>query len=252
MKAYTLMKNGLKESTSIYYRIAFCYYELGKVSKSIMFLEKARELYSENNMDSMAYSIYNFLAVSYIKMGCLQSAKVLLDKCFIKAESDKNSTDIGKVLNNYGYLYRKGDKKDVAISYLNRALEHHKIGSIMHLEMLYQKIWCLIELDCPLSCVDLLAEGKALSENNERFAMCFRSLESLVFADMDSYKNFIEGTALPYFIENKLNHVAIDFCEYLIERQRKKGVVFNKKTMQMIEVVYNMRKEMMEGGVFEC
>jgi len=249
LQAYELMKCGLEKSVTLYYNIAICYSRLGRVAKSTVYLEKAHELFSGEQKNFPEFTIDNLLAKNYIKTGNLQVAKMLLNKCYVKALHDNDKFYIGMILCNYGYLYRIAKKWNTAIEYLDEAFGYFEKGSLNYLETLYQKIRCLIEMECYSLCTNLLAERKKLSKESELYSILFESLAHLATPNNNKSIKYLESVAIPYLLENKLNWVALDYCEVLRKYYKKKGTGFQTKSYKMAETICNINKEMLDGGV---
>lgn len=251
MTAFNFMKNGLQVDMGIYYNLAFCCYELGRVAKTVMFLEKAQEFYGEADTSALKSFMDNLLAVSYIKIGYLPGAKRLLDKCLAQAKLNDSPNDIGMILINYAYLYRKAGKVADALDYLGRAESYVNKESVFYLEMLYQKAWCYLEMDYPVACKKVVDEGKKLSEGNEELSTYFKALECVLSPDTKASRAYLDTVALPYFLEKNLNHMALEFCDFLLEAYRKQGKGFQARVGRMAEITADVRKVMLEGGVLD-
>ena len=71
----------------MYYSLALCIYNTGKVSLSTVFLEKAHERISSDGQYNVAeFNIECFIAMNYARVGQLQISKTKLLKCLHQFE----------------------------------------------------------------------------------------------------------------------------------------------------------------------
>jgi len=97
------------------------------------------------------------------------------------------------------------------------------------------------------ACVELLVEGKKLSQESKKYTILFESLEHQMTPNDEKSINYLETIALPYFLEMSANHTALYYCEFLREHYEKKGL--QKKTLQMTEIARTIYIKMLKGGM---
>ncbi|MCL2187978.1 MAG: helix-turn-helix transcriptional regulator [Defluviitaleaceae bacterium] len=249
MKAFDLTRRGLKESLSLYYNIAHCHYKNGLYSRSITFLEKARELFSSEEDTPSMFHIENLLATNFIRTNCLQTAKTLLDKCYKSVARGEDKTSIGMVLINYGYLYFKAEKYLKALDYLNEAEAYIDQDTDYSLEILYQKARCLVAMNRATSCAPMLKTGIERATGSDLYQSLFMALSHLLSLNQIDSRAYVEDVAIPYFLKTRNFIVALDYCESLAAYYSKKGKGYNGKRLKMVDLARNLYKSMYEGGV---
>lgn len=251
LKVFDFTKRGLEKNLVLYYNIAICYYRVGCIARSVSYLEKAAQLYSNPQKSISEFHIDFLLATNYTRTGNLQRAKIVFDKCYAKALSDNNKTYLGMVLINQGYMYRKAKKWNTAIEHIDRAFDYVEKGNPNYLEALYQKTRCLIQMERFLLCKDLLAEGAELSKDDETYSILFKSLNHLTNLKVDSSVRYIEDITIPHLLEKNLVIAALDYCEVLKTHYEEKGRGFQTKMLKMAEIICNIREKLLEGDVVE-
>ena len=249
MKAFDLTKKGLKESLPLYYNIAHCYYKNGLYSRSITFLEKARTVFTSDEGTLPMFHIENLLATNFIRINCLQNAKILLDKCYKTVSTTNDKTNMGLVLMNYGYLYIMAKKHLKALDYLNEAETYIDENTDYSLEILYQKARCLVAMNRVTSCAPLLAKGIERTKENELYQSLFISLSHLLSLSQLDSRAYIEDVAIPYFMKTSNYIIALDYTENLENYYRKKGKSYNGKRLKMTDLARNLYKYMYDGDV---
>ena len=235
----------------LYYNISLCYKRLGMLSCSTAFLEKARNLYSNNPKNILAFHIDCFLAKNYIAIGQLYLAKKILDECYEKAKLNNKLELISQIMPTYGYMYRVNKDYDTAIEYLDKALSCLDENSELFMEALYQKILCLIETKRFTPCISLLEKGKDLSLKNETYSIMFESLRCLTRMTNPLSAKYIKDEAIEHMRENKLNYIALEYCHFLIQYYLPKGDRGQATARKISAMAYNFYKEMLEGCIVE-
>jgi len=247
LKAFELAKSDIEKGAALYYSIVFCYSKYGSGFDGTLFFEGARELYYDRLSPTQKWRIDNVLASSYIGSNHLQYAKKLLEKCHTKALKLEDKTFVGIVLANYGYMYRKARDYNAALENLDAALVYFEKGSMNHLEVLYQKARCYIEMGSFLPCAEILKEGKKLSQNHMAYPILFESLDCLTSLTTNKKSaEYLETVAIPYLIKRGMNRIALDYCTFLLVFFEKKKSF--KNSFRTLKLVNCIREEIMEGG----
>jgi len=257
LKAYRLTKHGFERRIALYYNIAICYDRLGQVSCAITFLEEARELHATGQSGISVLYLYNFLGMCYASTGLRQRAKKFLDKAH-KIALNNYSTNanldtkkhVGMVLVNYGYTYRMSKDWFTAIGYFDKAVMYLDKDHDYYLEARYQKTRSFIEMGNPLACADLITEGIYLSKGNEVYTAMFEMLKILMSPNEDNLKH-LETEILPYFLEKKLNVLALDCSTFIRDYHMKKERGSKMRILEMANIICNIIAEIHEGGVIE-
>jgi len=141
-----------------------------------------------------------------------------------------------------------GRKGDEAIEYFSKAHKYFGIGTENYLETLYQKIRTMIEMDNQLLCPTLVTEGIKLSKNNELYTLMFETLRVLINPD-DKSTRHVENETLPYLLENKFVHLALDYAKFLRDFYKRKEERFKTRAFKMSDMVCVIIDIMYEGGV---
>lgn len=235
------------------FNVAYCYCLLGFSHKAVFFLRKTDNLYSKVNTGRLARKSSNLLASCYINTFGLEHAKEILDSLNVQEPNKLDNDQTAGLLLNYGHLHRKAGEKKKAIEYLDKALALPGLSGRRHMELLYQKIWCLLELERPIACTEFINKGKELAEKakgadwQEEYLMCFNGLEAVSLIDSKKSRDYLEATPFPYFQEHGLHYAIIDFYTFLIDNYQKKGRAM-AKVVDMMMTVYNLQNKMLEGG----
>jgi len=257
LKSQKLIKDDYDGIEPVYLNISTCLSRLGYTVSSVMFLEDIEKI-SKGRANFTGLHRDHKLAIEYINLGHLRRAKDLLDKCYINVKkvidekTSNNLTDYkimyGAILHNYGCLYFKAADWNMAIKYLDQALDYFERKSVYYLDVLCTKILCLIEMECPSKCRGLVAEGRELSQGNKYYTIMLESLEHLTTPNDIKSINYIETITLPYFLEIQDNISALYYCEFLRKQFEKKEL--STKALQMSEIARTIYKDKVEGGVF--
>ena len=257
LKAFELTKRGFEKNTSLYYNIAVCYERLGNVALAITYLEAACELYPTTQNNVSEFSLYNCLGINYAHIGLLQKAKETLDKAHAialskseTASSDNKIRMLSQVFINYGYTYRMAKKWNMAIEYLDKALDILDKKGDFYLEAFYQKIRIFIERGNTLSCINLLAEGVQLSKGSEMYSTGFEILQIMINLNDDTARD-LETRILPYLLKNNFIYPALDCAMVLRDYLKSKGSGSKIRALEMSEIIFTIHNMMMEGGVIE-
>ena len=256
LKAHDLINHGLGKNITLYYNIALCYERLGCYSRAAAFLEEACILYSQGQCNLSEFSLYNLLGVCYTCIGVLQRAKMSLDKAYsivVKCHKENDNiatrTQLGLVYSNYGFMFRMAREWDRAIEYLDKSFEHFDKGSGYYLEALYQKARILVEVNDLLSASSLITDGERMSNGNEVYLMMFDALRRLTNLNDDAAK-YLETKSIPYFLDNGLAMITLDYCSILKGRFKKiQDRGFKIRGLEMASKISDVRDELLKGGI---
>ena len=257
LEAYQWSKFGMVSHAKLYFNIALCYWELGFGGRAVTFLNKLRKKYPIESLGTWGQRVENLLITCHIATGRYDSAKEMLDKCMTGVKqvpiSDK---EMCRILLRYGHLYRNTKQYELAIEYLDKALPYCKMDKELHMEVLYQKIWCLLGLGRPVGCIEFLNEGKKIAERSgnlewgQEYLICFRALEAISLVESASSRDYLENVAFPYLLERGSNYVVMDFYKCLIAYYEKRGIAMTKM-LEMMKTIYHLQNEMLEGGALD-
>lgn len=244
-----LMVDNIDEQKRLLFNIAHCYFELGHSFRVVVMLNDY--YYLNDSKDNINLSIGNTLALCWIRVGFYKRATEMLNKCYIAAMVNKDDQDlIGRLLHNYGCLYRKTKDWGLSVEYFDKAFPYFKEGSIEYLENLYQKTCSLIESRDYSFCDELIAEGKELSAKaeNKKYSILFESLKHRMTLNNDKISDYIETVTIPYLLEALDNYRALEYVELLRERYGRKRAANSKKSLLMADLARKIYIEIHEGG----
>ena len=253
LAAHDLIEAGVVGHAKLYYNIGYCYWILGYGYKAILFFEKMGSLYPQELTGNLGYQTNLMLTTCYININNLKMAKEMLDSRYAKAESKPNSEEMADILTTYGCLYRKAGDKELAIEYFDKALACPGLKDQRRVEVIYHKIWCLLEQGFPVACAELISEGKELVEKidnaewREEYLTCFDGQEAVANIDSRDCREYLEDVIFPYFVKHGANYAIMDFSTFLIPNYRKKKRP-KSKVAEMMLLVYDIQDKMMEGG----
>ena len=251
--AYKLSEQWESKNEKACYNIARCYNLIGYSHKAVFYLRKMDNLFSEKNKSYFAYRASALLVASYISTFCLENAKEILDTLETHALNALDDNEKGGFLLNYGYLYRKAGEWKKAIEYLDEALELPGLTAHRHMELFYQKAWCLIELGYPKACAEVLEQAKKVVEKNEgadwreEYFHCFQGLEAVLSIASRKSRDYLDETIFPYFQKHGASYAIIDFYMYLIPYYRRTNRS-QAKVIEMMMTVFDLQNKMLEGG----
>jgi len=245
-KAHELVRDSYEGIGELYLNIATCLSILGYTANAIVFLEDIHEI-SKGRTKSSKSIVNHMLANEHTRLGHLLKAKKLLDECYNEIMISDDKRLRGTLLISYGNLYRKLIDWNMALKYFDQALDCFDKGNTNYLSALYRKTLCYVEMKSSSACVELLVEGKKLSQESKKYTILFESLEHQMTPNDEKSINYLETIALPYFLEMSANHTALYYCEFLREHYEKKGL--QKKTLQMTEIARTIYIKMLKGGM---
>jgi len=252
-KAFDLPARELANRVTRYYAIACCYFRMGLVSRCITFLERAREEGSDDHNTFHEYYVDWLLAISYIYTDKLQRAKVLLEKCKKTARRDNNRKYMGDYLVNMGLMYRKAKKWPLALDYLDDAFNYLTKGDESYIDVIYEKCYCLLEMDYFSACIELADEGKKLVDEKivgyKDYLTLFEAIKCLASLNHSDSVKYIETVAIPHLIEKKCLWIAVDYCALIIEYYTNKKSRHNGVISRFKAIAFDAYKILHEGGV---
>ena len=235
---------GYEKDDSLTYNLGLCYTRLGMSTMAIITLLEIYNKFSHNNTSVLGLYLDNTLAVNYIRIGKDKPAKKLLEKALARAKAQCNKIYTGHALQNLGCAYRLAKDYKKAIEYFDQSLRHYEVGDKYYLDVIYEKIICLIADGKKESlCQPLLLRGTELSKSNEQFQILFQSLSHLLSLDNTSAE-YIKDETIPWLIKKHDLAKALYFCNKLIEyytsknSQKNKSEVIEKKSVILEKMIF--------------
>ena len=95
-------------------------------------------------------------------------------------------------------------------------------------------------------CADILKEGKSLSSSHEIYPILFNSLDCITTLTQKKSVDYLENVAIPYLRKRGINHVALDYCDFLLNLFEKRNKL--KNSLRISKLIIQISKEMMNGG----
>ena len=243
--ADNLKPEDFEKETTLYFNIAACYCDLGMYIRSIGTLTQAYHLYKDNSANLYSIGLENMLATCYMRIGDVDQARELLDKCLITAKSLNHKTYIGAILHNHGCASFKAKNYPEALAYFEDAFEYLIEGEWFYIENLYHKARCLIVLKNPLS-KEVIHQAKSAISASENYELLFSSLAHLLTLKEEPSHQYIEQTTIPYLLSKFKYSLALDYCEVLDEFFTKKRNT--KKALEIKAIAYGIKDKIMKGG----
>ena len=210
-----------EDGERLYFNIGSCYTFLELPFRAILFLLKARSIYTEDRAKKFGLHLDSMLALNYIKANELDEAGKLLEKCRTQAKCLNNDLFIGYTLRSYGLLCKKLDAWPAAMDYFNQSLKHCEKGSDYYLGALYQLVRCMIGNKEHRKAKSKLAEIKAAFKDNEAYTISFESLYHFsIISNRITQNNaesveYIETVTIPYLMKTHDYLEAVDYLQLL-------------------------------------
>ncbi|MCL2362077.1 MAG: helix-turn-helix domain-containing protein [Defluviitaleaceae bacterium] len=216
-----------EDDERLYYHLAQCYTYLEIPYRAIDFVQKAREVCSEDRIPNYNLYLNRTLARNYINTNQLVKAEKLLEKCIIEYKCTRDNALIGNTLFCFGCLHKKTENWTTAIMYFNDALSYAPEGTITYYAALYNKIYCIIQTRAFPDAKKILNEAKTMCKadllwkNNFEALHCYLTIYERVSIKNDKECDYIINTAIPHFYENHDYFTAIEYCKLLERHYRK-------------------------------
>ena len=225
------------ESGRLHAWIATCYSMMDYPGHALHYVHKTQELYSTSRSDRLDLYLDCALAFACIQMNILEEAEKLLNACLVRAKAIGDDYHIGMVLRNFGLLHKKATKWDIAIQYLDQALEYLDIGYEFYLFTFYQKINCLIESRAFPKAHKAIEQALKLYGTDKVFGTHFESrkhfltISRRITMSNEEAVKYLVTVAIPYFIK-VYDYIEAADCYKLLELHYKKTNSV-MKSMQM-------------------
>ncbi|MCL2575103.1 MAG: hypothetical protein FWE33_01595 [Defluviitaleaceae bacterium] len=238
----------------VHYHIALCYNYIENPFRTIMFLNKIPRANSGSRTSLHRINSDVMLSLNYIKIGEFDFAKELLNNCLLRAKGTLNKSLIGLVLRNLGVLYRFSKDWEKSIDYFDQAMMFLEETSEHYMGALYYKARCLIELKSFTEAKKIIINAKAKYSKSPDLII-FEILTHILAVSkrMSSYDvmsvEYIEKTAIKYFIDNSIRLEAIACCELLSEygvKSKRTGKSLEAKAI--INDIYKHMFNNQKGG----
>ncbi|TMN22722.1 tetratricopeptide repeat protein [Lentibacillus cibarius] len=208
------------ELAAYYYRIAKVYYKLDKIVLSIQCVQMAYQIYEQNTEYKMMANCYIQLASSYQEIKRYTDAERYY-RLALEVGSKVNYQQLNmKIYLNIGFLYSEQDKPEVAVRYLQQALESSDSeNSNFHTEIYFL-------LTKQLYMLDRIDEGNkwynsgmdlCKQTNNQEYYCHFRGLKAIYSPDHKKLYDFESEfiNIVDYFMEKKLWYSVREYSELL-------------------------------------
>ncbi|MCL2406256.1 MAG: helix-turn-helix transcriptional regulator [Defluviitaleaceae bacterium] len=242
------------------------YLGLGRPYQAMMHLERA---YSESYGGSahfMRSHISTMLAATYMSLGEYRKARELFYASLEQAKSVSNSVQLGYALLNTGLYEIKSGNYEEGIEICNQALAHYQsanqedkfyvtnkgFSNNPHVKIvLFNKSLGLLKLKEFAQCQEVLAQGKALADDDgdEKAGMMFETLRCFATLSDSESEKYIENTAIPFFRAgdgfDKL--MILDLCKDLEAHYKKKRA--KTKALAIAAIARDIYEEMFIGEI---
>ena len=249
-KAFEL-KSYVKQDIGLYYSIAIRSYNVGCLSRSIMFLKKALKLCAKEQGNIWERPIKYMLVRNHIGLRDLSSAKKLLGKLRKEAKETGDKQFLCDVFAFYGYMCRVGEDYSTCHRYLNEAMKYvDDEASEYYLEILYQKARCYIAEGGFTVCQELLKDCKRMSKGNKHYTIAFESLRHLTTLKHEGGSTeYLETVALPHLLNEVPKYAtALDYCEFLEKHYGQKHIGTIKKALETEKMITHILRRMLQKG----
>jgi len=253
--ALALKLNMLDKNITIYDNIAYCCDYLGFVSYAIDYLEEGLKLYPTGQNKTSMFWVYNLLGNSYTTVSVLNRSKEMNDKSYeiAKEKHDGNNDEeskslLGLVNIAYARMYQKDKQYRLSIEYSDKAIDLIPEGSIDHLEAIYHKTRCHIEIKDISPCAALISKGLKLSKNHKHYNLMFEALKILANLDEESAK-YLEEKIIPRLLEMNCFHPVLDYAVVLRDYYRTRHAGYISRALRMSELALSIYEKFHMKGV---
>jgi len=205
------------------YNTAISYTELDAPTRAIVAISKIKRTKFEHRASSYNLGIDITLAINCYKKGIYDEAEEILLDCLLKAQGLGDKHFIGLTLINLGMTHRYAGNWEKAIKYFNQALDILDKGTYHHAWALYMKMRCQVETEKLFDLERELIQTKKSLEGYDDYTILLETLRYIIYLNRNISRyninavEYIENTAIPYFIENSNSLEAIE-CYKLLER----------------------------------
>ena len=245
--AYDLdLGNSIKE-LALHINLAGCYSDMGMAVRTITYLEREYHVHRDNNKASlMGLKIDNMLAVNYMYTNEESHAMNLLEACLAHARSLDYPLYIGIALHNLGCLYFKKANLEQALEHFNQAFEFLNEHKRPHLENVYQKARCLIEMRQRSEAKKIIKNAIIDAEDSEKYIHLFKSLSHLTTIKQKASYDYLLNTAIPKMLVMYEYQKALDFCQVLEFQLRECNL--HGRVNAIVSISREIYKKIVVGG----
>lgn len=239
---------------NLYYNMAVCYCNLGLYFRAITMLEGSAGFFSKDEASFKRVAFDLLLGSCYVGTYNCDKAELPLNNALINAKNIKQPRLVGLALRSLGQLHTRKREYETAIHYFNEAAEYlegqpGKLTNGESLANMYLKGYCLIEMKSP-DAEAFVREATDFVKSicNEKYIIMMKSLSCLLKIKEDSSIDYLINTTLPYLLKMNLMFEALDYCNILVPRLRKRSGRRADKVANISNTIYT---KMMRGEIDE-
>jgi len=217
------------ESAVFHCHIAYGHSYLEYPYRTILYIEKNRNILNVRETDKVSISSDLILALNYVKVENLKEAERLLESCLTRSKAIKDDKRIRISLHYYGFMYMKHENWKMAEVHFNQALQHCEKESSSYLAINQKRILCMAKSRNFVKANKLLKETKPYYRKCKTFSTYFEALERYITIKSrisiydDISVSYIETVAIPHFINFSEYFLAIEYYELLKAYYKRKN-----------------------------
>jgi len=250
-KLQSLATDNLKLDATTLYCIGFVYYAIGKFYQAIRYLEQAKNELGNDRTSIILPQIIINLACSYVFTGDYKNAGALFETSLTHAKTvDKSSFRIGAVQSYMAmyYIETKNYEKGLelcedALKNLNTESDLRKrpINKQSYAITLINKAQCLVKMNKIEEFKAVAEQALSLAEGDEHTTLLFKSLEHMTTLNNSASTDYLENTAIPYFMNHGYSRItALEICTNLEAHYKKKKL--KTKALAMAAIIRDIYK----------
>jgi len=241
------------------YNISQAYLMLGKPFHAIVYLERAQSEFKGDVTNTSMSSINHTLASCYVWICDYDKAEKLAEASLAQAKS-LNATgrmaDVSYVLSN---IKLQTYRYEECMAHCEQAILHYKELNESYIDVLIVKAHCLLEMNEYEKCKQVLAQGKAIIDeekiptpgmafDEDSLSIQLNATGHLMTLDSPDSINYIQNTAIPQLRDGGLSKFeALYFCNKLEAHYTKKRT--KTKANAIAAIARDIYREIYEGEV---
>jgi len=229
------------EKPRLFAGIATCYINLSFPNRAIIYLLKARGLYTEKKASRLGLFLDITLAQSYIMIDALYEAEGLIDSCLVQADSLEDDYYIGLAMLNFGEYYVKKRDWGNAIECFDQAAKCCDKATEAYFAAVYRKIRCLIDAREFAQARKHIKKAQVIYDTHDVYSIHIESLVHCLTISTrktlpnDEAVNYILTVTIPHYEKTCDLFELIDCYKLLEENFRKTDN--SKKALLMKEAI---------------
>jgi len=248
----------LAQSPNLLLNIGIGYYNIGKPFHAIAYLERARASYSGDRTHFIVHTTERMLGICYLYLGDYKKAKEFTERSLAQANRVNDAYDVMDALHrlsSISLMMKDYDKclhfceQMVAMDQTNDDPAFTIMYESLYLFALINKAHCFMETHKNDKFYEVLEQGIALAQPDQRVIIRFETLRHLSTLKDSQSQNYLENIALPSLMCPNSGDIltALYVCDRLEAHYSKNGAT--RKANAIVRISRDIYKNMISSDI---